>query len=233
MARRAPKPDAQFLLKARLHASRWKAEGDASLGLSPGDAQALADLVAEATAAAEEYRRLESAARAANEKRRLAMKRARGSYGALVTRIDGFARYTRDASVWVRARLSPPARPGPRPTPAAPRASEASLRTGGSIEVRFKGKGEGVLYEIQRQVVGLDGREGPWATVAPGVGKRWVDECPPSGVLEVRYRARAMRPGRKGPFGPASVSQWSMAVGARFGCGQAEEVVELAPGKAA
>lgn len=233
MARRAPKPDAQFLLKARLHANRWTEAGDASLGLSPGDAQALADLVAEAAAAAEEYRRLESAARAANEKRRIAMKRARGSYGALVTRIDGFARYTRDASVWVRARLTPPARPGPRPIPTAPTASEANLQTGGSIEVRFKGRGDGLLYEIQRQVVGLDRKESPWATVACGTGKRWTDECPPSGVLEVRYRARAMRPGRKGPFGPASVSRWSMAVGARFGCGPRAQVVELAPGRAA
>ena len=233
MARRAPKPDAQFLLKARLHAGRWQEQGDATLGLSPGDAQALADLVAEATAAGEEYRRLEAAARAANQKRRLAMKRARGAYGALVGRIDGYARYTGDVAIWARAFLAPPARPGPRPIPAAPSASAASLRTGGSIEVRFKGKGEGVLYEIQRQVVGLDGREGPWATVAPGVGKRWIDECPPSGVLEVRYRARAMRPGRKGPLGPASVSQWSMAVGARFGCGPRAQVVELAPGRAA
>lgn len=99
--------------------------------------------------------------------------------------------------------------------------------------MRFKGKGDGVLYEIQRQVVGLDGREGPWATVAPGVGKTWIDQCPPSGVLEVRYRARAMRPGRKGPFGPASASNWSTPVAATFGCGEVVQVVELVPGKAA
>jgi hypothetical protein len=236
MARRAPRIDSQFLLKARLHANRWMEQGDASLGLSPGDAQALADVVAEAQAATAEYRRLESAARAANAERRLAMKRARGAYGALVTRIDGFAKYTRDRSVWTRARLAAPARPGPRPIPSAPLAGGTVLRNGGPIEVRFKGTGAGVLYEIQRQVVGLDGREGPWATVAPGVGKTWTDECPPTGILQVRYRARAMRPGRKGPFGPANVSSWSTAVAATFGCGPRAGgvgVVELVPGKAA
>jgi len=237
MARRAPKPDAQFLLKASLHASRWKAQGDASLGLSPGDAQALQDLVAQATAAAEEYRRLESAARAANQKRRLAMKRARGSYGALVTRIDGYARFTKDPGVWARARLSRPGRPGPRPTPPRPEARSITLRNGGAIEVRFRagrgGGGEGVLYQIQRRVLPLEGGFGPWETISPGAGQRFVDECPPVGVKQIDYRARAMRPGRRGPFGPASVGEWSGSLSATFGCGEAAHADQLKPERAA
>lgn len=233
MARRAPKPDAQFLLKARLHAVRWKEAGDASLGLSPGDAQALQDVVAEATAAAEEYRRLEAAARAANQARRHAMKRARASYGALVTRIDGYARFTKDPGVWVRARLSRPGRPGPRPTPPRPEPRSLTLLSRGEIEVRFDGGGEGVLYEIQRRVLPLKGPFGPWELISPGAGKRFVDECPPVGVRQIDYQARARRPGRRGPFGPASVGEWSGPLSATFGCGPSAHAVQLKSGLAA
>ena len=219
--------------QGRLHATRWKEQGDASLGLSSGDAQALQDLVAEATAAAEEYRRLESAARAANEARRIAMKRARGSYGALVTRIDGFAKLTKDPDIWARARLSRPGRPGPRPTPPRSEPRSLTLLSRGEIEVRFDGGGQGVLYEIQRRVLPLKGPFGPWETISPGAGKRFVDECPPVGVRQIDYQARARRPGRKGPFGPASVGEWSWSLSATFGCEEVAHVVEKAPERAA
>lgn len=233
MARRAPRIDALFLLKARLLARRWQEQGAASLGLDPAHVDALIALVESADEATAENLRAQSLARAANLSRRTAMKKARAAFGALVTSIDGYARFTGDRGVWARAFIAPPADPGPRPAPAAPRDGGFTLQSRGSIEVRFKGTGEGVLYEIQRQVVPLDGHPGPWATVASGTGKTWTDECPPSGVQEVRYRARAMRPGRRGPFGPASVSRWSNAVAATFGCGDVVPVVELAPGKAA
>ncbi len=233
MARRAPKPDAQFLLKARLLVKRWQEQGPETLGLDPAHVDALEDLVEQAGESSEAYRRLYAAALAANQDRRTAMKRARATFGSLVTAIDARAKYTGDQKLYGRAFLKPPAAPAPRPAPTTPGHAELALRKGGPIEVRFKGTGEGVMYEIQRQVVGLDRREGPWATVANGAGKRWVDQCPPSGVLEVRYRARAMRPGQKGPFGPASVSEWSLAVAATFGCGPQVGVVELAPGRAA
>lgn len=233
MARRAPKPDAQFLLKARLLIKRWQEQGPSTLGLDPARVDALEQLIEQAEAAGTEYRRLRRAALSANGVRRTAMKRARSAFGALITAVDAQAKYTGDEGVYARAFIRPPAAPAPRPIPSAPQAGGAALRSGGPIEVRFKGKGDGLLYEIQRQVLALDNTLGPWETVAPAVGKTWIDRCPPSGVLEVRYRARAMRPGRKGPFGPARVSAWSGAVAATFGCGAAEGVVELAPGKAA
>lgn len=237
MARRAPRIDSQFLLKARLLVKRWQEQGPASLGLDPARVDALEMMIAQAEAAGTEYRRLRRAALSANGVRRNAMKRARAAFGALITGIDAQAKYTGDAGVYHRAFIRPPAAPAPRPVPTAPMAGGAVLRNGGPIEVRFTNTGGGLLYEIQRQVVALDGAQGPWETVAPAVGKAWTDHCPPSGVLEVRYRARAMRPGRKGPFGPARVSEWSNAVAATFGCGEVAGVevgvVELSPGRAA
>lgn len=227
MARRAPRIDSQFLLKARLLVKRWQEQGPSTLGIDPAHVDALEAMVEQAGEAASEYRRLHAAALAANQSRRTAMKGARAAFGALVTSIDGYARFTGDRGVWARAFIAPPADPGPRPAPDAPRDGDLRLQNGGSIVVRFTSTGEGVLYEVQRQVVSLDGYPGPWATVASGAGKTWTDECPPSGVLEVRYRARAMRPGRRGPFGPASVSRWSNPVAATFGCGPSVGVVEL------
>jgi hypothetical protein len=213
MARRAPKDDAKFLDICRALATRWQQGTPGDIGLSPQQVDALVELLEETTERTREYVFFKSKARAANHARRRAMARLRRSFGALVRTIDGYARFTGDAEVYTLAAISPPAKGAPRGEPPRPIPIDAKVLNGGDIEVSFRASGDGAVYELQRQIVPVEGPIGDWATIASGASKRWIDDCPPRGVAAIYYRARGVRPGRRG----TTASEWSEPATATFG----------------
>lgn len=213
MARRAPKDDAKFLDTCRSLATRWQQGAPGDIGLSPQQVGALVELLEETTERTREYVAFRSKARASNNARREAMARLRRAFGALVRTIDGYARYTGDAGVYTLAAIAPPARGAPRGEPPRPVPIDARLLNGGAIEVSFEASGDGAVYEVQRQVVPVEGTAGEWATIASGTSKRWIDDCPPRGAAAIFYRARGVRPSRRG----TTASEWSEPATVTFG----------------
>lgn len=202
-----------FLDTCRALATRWDAGTPGDIGLSSQQVDALVELLEETTECTREYAAYRSKARASNDARREAMARLRRAFGALVQTIDGYARYTGNAEVYTLAAIAPPAKGAPRGTPPRPVPIDARVLNGGAIEVSFKASGDGAVYELQRQAVPIEGPAGPWATIASGASKRWIDDCPPRGVAAVYYRARGVRPSRRG----TTASEWSEPATATFG----------------
>jgi hypothetical protein len=90
---------------------------------------------------------------------------------------------------------------------------KSRLSTNGEIELTFKmedrGRG-GLLYEVQRRLVPLEGAQSPWLPLDITAEKRFTDDDVPTGLREVHYQVRAMRAsGKKG--------DWSCAHAVRFG----------------
>lgn len=100
------------------------------------------------------------------------------------------------AAVYAAAMIDPPSDRRTLPEPGVPEKLNITLDTQGRAVLRFDGcRHGGTVWAIQRQTTGVDGRQGGWAFVATVLGREFIDEATPAGVLCVRYRVRAERPG--------------------------------------
>ncbi len=216
MARRADRKTSRFLNKCKTLATRWQDADPAAFGLTELDVDEFEVLVVAARQARLDAHRARLQARAGFVRQREAVARLRARFGALVATIDGRAKREptgKRAKVYAAAGIDPPVKGGPRPTPAIPTGLKSDSSTNGEIRVRFsikdRGRG-GLLYEVQRQLVPLDGVETPWLPLDIVADKRFTDADVPSGLREVRYRVRAMRASGK-------KSDWSCAHTVPFG----------------
>ena len=98
--------------------------------------------------------------------------------------------------MYAAAGINPPEKGGPRPAPGEPFRLKHTMRTNGEIEVSFiiadRGRG-GLLYEVQRRLMSIDGQESPWLPLDVFADKHFIDAHVPAGLRQVQYRARAMR----------------------------------------
>lgn len=162
----------------------------AAIGVDPAAVAALASATSQATNA----RSAAGAARANSKSKTLdyydkalvAMDGARD----LILEIKAFAASTDDPQVYVLADLSPKDDPGETPAPEAPSDVGFVLRPGGSLELRWKGKGpQGTFYIITRQLPG----ESSFSTIATVTDKVFTDSTVPFGTDQVLYQIKAQQ----------------------------------------
>ncbi len=116
----------------------------------------------------------------------------RGTLGGLVTQVDGFAKATKDETVYVRAEIPEPAPKTPRSEADTPTNLATQSQTDGSVLVTFDAnKGPGTVFLLQRQLVSEGGTIGDWSELATLSEKLYLDENVPSGLRLVNYRVRA------------------------------------------
>ncbi|MFI4916602.1 MAG: hypothetical protein ACIAS6_08870 [Phycisphaerales bacterium JB060] len=231
MSRRAKRKDAEFLTQCQVLAKRWQDAADPSaFGVTEAEVGQFLEKVLKAAETQGKARRARLLARARFGAQREAFAELRGLFGALVGSVDVKAKRAgaRHAKgVYSAAGIDPPEKPGPRPAPAAPSGFDHTLTRGGSILVTFTiddaARG-GLLYEVQRQTMDVDGRASEWLPMDIVGDKRFLDENVPSGLRQVLYRVRAMRAtGVKGP--------WSYPVTIPFGTMQSEAAAGEAGGE--
>lgn len=216
MARRADKNDTEFLVQCRVLAKRWQGADPTAFGLTELEVDLFEARLLAALEARDLAREARNLARARFVGQREAIANLRSLFGALVGGVDVRAKREgpkKARSVYAAAGIRPPEKPGPLPTPAMPSDLESTIRTNGEIDLTFKmedrGRG-GLLYEVQRRLVPLDGDPSPWLPVDIIAGKRFTDDDVPTGLREVCYQVRAMRAsGKRG--------DWSCAHIVRFG----------------
>lgn len=213
MARRAKKGEEKFLDQCAVLAERWNAIDPAAIGLSPQAVDDFDQTRAQAQAAFDEARRAQTALASAMQRKRVAMGGLRTRFGAATASVAAHAKTTGDPDVYAMAGIDAPQKPGRRPAPPTPTMRRPRVLGYGPIELRFSTSGEGVQYEIQRSVVALDNRVGPWELLAIAGHHRVRDRRVPRGVAAVRYRVRARRTTGK-------TSDWSNAAEVGFGCAE-------------
>jgi len=213
MARRAKKGEGAFIGQCGLLAAKWDGLDPATIGLTTQFVGAFGEKAQAARAAAEEALRAKEALAQAMQRKRLALEDLRTNFAAATGRIEAEAKTTGDEMVYVRAGITKRDKPGRLPAPPTPTMRTPRLLGYGPIELRFTPSGEAVTYEIQRSVVALDDRPGPWELLTITGHKRVRDRRVPRGVAAVRYRVRARRT-------TGRTSGWSQAAEVSFGCGQ-------------
>jgi hypothetical protein len=216
MARRAKRDSTQFLTECRTLVKRWQGGDPAAFGLTELDVdefEALLDAASQARLRARQARLL---AKARVVGQREAAKKLRERFASLVATIDGRAKReptNKRATVYAAAGIDPPAKGGPRPAPEMPFDLKSKLSTNGEIELTFKMEDRargGLLYEVQRRLVPVEGDASPWLPLDTVAEKRYTDNDVPLGLREVQYQVRAMRVNGK-------KSDWSCAHAVRFG----------------
>ncbi|MEQ9097482.1 MAG: hypothetical protein RIE32_14605 [Phycisphaerales bacterium] len=230
MSRRAKRKDAEFLTQCQVLVKRWQEAADPSaFGVTEAEVGQLLEKVLKAAEAQDKARRARLLARARFVGQREAFAELRGLFGALIGSVDVKAKRVgakHAKGVYSAAGIDPPEKPGPRPAPAAPGGFDYTLTRGGSILVTFTiddaARG-GLLYEVQRQTMDVDGRVSQWLPMDIVGDKRFLDDGVPAGLQQVLYRVRAMRAtGVKGP--------WSYPVTVPFGTMQTQGEREAARG---
>ncbi|MFI4915178.1 MAG: hypothetical protein ACIAS6_01550 [Phycisphaerales bacterium JB060] len=210
MARRADRDSAKFLTKCGVLVARWKDRDPAAFGLTELDVDEFEALLIAASQARENAHKTRLLAKARFLRQREAMANLRGRFASLMATIDGRAKREprgRRAGVYAAAGIDPPDKGGPRPTPAMPSGLKTEIVNNGEIKLTFKMEDEGrggLLYEVQRRLVPVEGPESPWLPLDITAEKRFTDDDVPTGLREVRYQVRAMRSsGRKGDWSSA------------------------------
>lgn len=210
---RYPTRQADLVAWARTHADLWKGgqTGVPDIGVSQLMADnfdtAVSDLEAKLAAQGAAL----SSAKAATQTKDEALEEMVGQLGSIITTIDGYARNTKDPQVWARAQIDAPKKGGERPAPPIPTVLPTQITTDGSVVFSFEvTSGGAALYEVQRQVLGLDGSEGPWTIVALIGDKRYTDPSVPVGVRAVDYRVRVR-------ISNGAASDFSTSARANFG----------------
>lgn len=213
MARRADKGQYKFLASMATLARHWEGADPHEFGLTHEQVQLLLDSQQAAQSAFVWSLQAHALARAATLQKDMALNDLRRVFGALSETIDGTAKARGDRSVYASARIAPPAPSAPRPAPPPPEMKEYKVRNDGSILVKYNIKGDGLgglVYEVRRSIVQLNGTSTPWETMAVVAAKRYHDQHVPSKVLEVCYQVRALRTNGRS-------SDWSGAITVPFG----------------
>ncbi len=214
-SQRYPSRQAELIDWARTHADVWTGGqgGVPDIGVSQQMADnfdaAVTDLEAKLAAQGAAV----SAARAATEGKDVSLEEMVRQLGSIITTIDGYARNTDDPGVWVRAQIPAPKSGGERPAPPTPLVLPTQITTDGSVVFSFEvTSGGSALYEVQRQVLALDGSEGPWTIVAIIGDKRYTDPSVPVGVRAVDYRVRVrISNGQASPFSTSARANFGSA----------------------
>ena len=190
---RIPNDEEGMMSWAAYHLSLWAGQGVApTIGMTPEQVAAAQIELDSASAAlqAAETIRAQSLAKTADKDQKLDA--LRGTLGGLVTQVDGFAKATKDPSVYVKAEIPEPAPRTPRSEADTPTNLNTQSQTDGSVLVTFDAtKGAGTVFLLQRQLVSEGGATGDWTDTATLSEKKYLDENVPSGLRLVNYRVRA------------------------------------------
>jgi hypothetical protein len=225
MSRRARRKDSEFLTQCRVLVARWKDTDPSRFGVTEAEVDQFEAKVLRAADAGDKARRARLLARARFVAQREAFGDLRHLFGALVGSVDVKARRAgakQARGVYAAAGIDPPEKGGRRPAPAAPHGFEHTLTRGGSLIVTFQIEDQargGLLYEVQRQLLGLEGGPSEWLPLDIVGDKRFQDDRVPPGLRQVLYRVRAMRvTGVKGPWSyPVAIPFGTMASDDRTG----------------
>ncbi|MEQ8846096.1 MAG: hypothetical protein RIB58_14715 [Phycisphaerales bacterium] len=190
---RIPNDEAGLMDWAAYHLTLWAGQGVApTIGVTPEQvaaAQLELDAAAAARASAIQIR-AQSLDKTLEKDQKLDTLRA--TLGGLVTQVDGFAKSTKDESVYVRAGIPEPAPKTPRSEADTPTDLATASQTDGSVLVTFEAnKGAGTVFLMQRQIVSESGTIGDWAELATLSDKQFLDENVPTGIRQLNYRVRA------------------------------------------
>lgn len=210
---RYPSRQAELVVWARIHADIWKGgqSGVPDIGVSQQMADNFDLAVSDVEAKLAAQGAALSAARAATEDKDASLDEMLRQLGSIMTTIDGYGRNTDDPGVWVRAQIPAPKEPSPRQAPPQPTVRPLRIIDNGSVVFSWEvTSGGGAIYEVQRQIVPLEGSAGPWGTIAIIGEKQFVDEAVPVGVLAVNYQARAR-------ISTGIASPWSTSATFNFG----------------
>lgn len=171
------------------HLAQW-ADNAAAIGIDAADVAALAS----STSTATNSRTAAGVARQASKDATLdwydAADTAMDGARDLILEIKAFAASSDNPQVYVLAGLSPKDPPGETPAPDAPSDITATLLSGGSLELKWKGKGpRGTFYIVNRRLLG----ESTYSVIATVTDKTFTDATLPVGVDEVRYQINAQQ----------------------------------------
>ncbi len=194
-------PRSAFLAWAEAHAPVFAAHA-AEIGLTPEQAQAVADA---AEAAREAFVAQEAARAAAQAATAAAVQRLdelRGAVADAVRLVRAFAEASDDPGVYQRAQIPAPAARSPAPPPAQPTGLRVELDpTLGALTLFWKASNprgtSGTAYLVRRRLPGETGFAFLGAT--GGGTKHFVDATLPAGVESVQYTVQGQRAGTVGP----------------------------------
>lgn len=216
MSRRAKRKDAEFLTQCRVLSARWRDGDPSQFGLTELEVDQFEEMVLKAAESREKAQRARLLAKARFVGQREAFANLRRLFGALVGSVDVNAKRQpagKRAAVYASAGIDPPEKGGPKPAPPAPTKLEYTMSTSGEVLATFiindRGRG-GLLYEVQRRLVPLDGACQPWLPLDIVADRKFVDADVPPGLRQVEYRVRAMR-------ASGTKSDWSYPLMVPFG----------------
>ena len=126
-----------------------------------------------------------------------AMKKAENDGRKCLRTIDAFAKNAPQPDViYARASVEPPGDKAPLGKPPTSTKLTIRLDTQGRANLAWGGtRHGGTVFAVQRRVVGVDGYQGAWETIATVAERKLIDRATPSGVRGVAYRVRGQRAG--------------------------------------
>lgn len=104
--------------------------------------------------------------------------------------IDGYAKSTKNPSVYALAGIAEPKKPSARTEAPTPTDIATRITSNGDVVFTFKvASGGGATFPIQRKSIALDGYTGPWEDLGlANSDKRYTDNTATSGVTAYIYR---------------------------------------------
>ncbi|MEQ8843499.1 MAG: hypothetical protein RIB58_01495 [Phycisphaerales bacterium] len=190
---RKPKREAEFIAWARARVNQWLGgqSGPPNIGLSVDQINQADNLVTDLEAKFLDMTNKRTAAETATGVKDTAYDNTEDYLAGLIDIIDGFAKSTKDPSVYALAGIPEPKKPASRTEAPVPTDIATRITSNGTVIFSFKvAAGGGATYPVQRRIIRLDGTTTPWQDAGlANTLKRYEDNSSQAGVAAYIYRA--------------------------------------------
>jgi hypothetical protein len=189
---RKPKREAEFIAWARARVNQWLGgqSGPPNIGLSVDQINQADNLVTDLEAKFLDMTNKRTAAETATGVKDTAYDNTEDYLAGLIDIIDGFAKSTKDPSVYALAGIPEPKKPASRTEAPVPTDIATRITSNGNVVFTFKvASGGGASFPVQRRTIALDGYTGPWEDLGTANSdKKYTDNTANTGVTAYIYR---------------------------------------------
>lgn len=208
---RKPQREAEFIAWARARVDQWSGNGGQPpvIGLTPEQVGQAEILVSDLEAKFLDMQSKRTAAETATGVKDTAYANTEELLSGLIDMIEGFAKSTKDPSVYALAGIPEPKKPASRTEAPVPTELATRITSSGAVVFSFKvAAGGGANFPVQRRSIALDGQTSPWIDLGVADSdKRYEDMAANAGVAAYIYRvATRLTTGVQSDW-----SEWSVA----------------------
>lgn len=208
---RKPQKEAEFIAWARARVDQWAGgqSGPPDIGLSAEQVASAVALVGDLETKHTDMVNKRTIAETSTGVKDTAYTNTEDFLSGLIDIIDGYAKSTKDPTVYALAGIPEPKKPASRTEAPVPIDLATRITSNGNVVFSFRvAAGGGAVFPVQRRTIALDGMTGPWEDLGLAAStKRYDDTAANTGVTAYIYRvATRLTTGVQSDW-----SEWSVA----------------------